>query len=94
MYISIDFIEELEKADPNALETARKHLDKSKNNSKYFSETKVDASCYKALGNLKNIESKMQEVKNLLWTIKYHSEKINEVRELLEIVTDISIKRN
>lgn len=82
---SIDAIEKLEKEDPNGLETARKHLEKSKTVANYFQQTKVDPSCYKSLGNLQNIEAKLQEVKTQLWTIEYHSGKISEVKKYLSL---------
>lgn len=82
---SIDTIESMEKEDPNGLATAQKHLDRSRTNPKYFENIVVDASCRKALGNLQNIEAKIQEVKTQLWTIEYHSGKIAEVKKYLEM---------
>lgn len=82
---SIDTIEKMDAEDPNAIETATKHMEKSKTNPKYFENLVVDPSCRKALGHLQNIESKMTEVKNALWTVEYHSGKIAEVREYLAL---------
>lgn len=82
---SIDAIEKMEEEDPNGLQTAQNHLSKSKSNPQYFNQTKVDPSCYKALGNLQNIEAKIQEVKTQLWTIEYHSNKIEEVKGYLAL---------
>lgn len=82
---SIDFVENTDKEDPNAVATATKHLARSKTNPKYFETIQVDPSCRRVLGNLQNIEAKMTEVKNQLWAIEYHSKKIVEVKGYLSL---------
>lgn len=82
---SVAAIEEMQSLDEHTLKTATKHLEKAKGNPQYFQQTKVDPSCYKALGHLQNIESKVQEVKTKIWGMEYHSGKIKEVREMLKL---------